>query len=135
LPEPDVLILTPGGEDLARLYPWLDERAAARRLPKPMLHGMHVALEEAAANAAMHGFPDEIQVRLCCSDAAATLVVEDNGRAFDPTVVSPAARPASLAETKPGGLGLMLLRHYCADVNYERAGARNRLTLRFPLPA
>jgi hypothetical protein len=40
------------------------------------------------------------------------------------------ARPASLHEAEPGGLGLVLIRHYCRDISYERIGNRNRLTLR-----
>ncbi len=135
--DPAVLHLSTDAGDLGRLYPWLD--AAASSLPGAMLHGMHVVLEEAVANVAMHGFAPgergEITVRLDLSADAASLVVEDSGRRFDPTTAPVAERPASLWEAEPGGLGLVLLRHYCRDISYERTGDRNRLTLRFPLPA
>ena len=68
------------------------------------------------------------------SPNAVTFVVEDTGRAFDPSAAPVPARPASLLDAEPGGLGLTLLRHYCSDLTYERIGDRNRLTLRFPLP-
>jgi anti-sigma regulatory factor (Ser/Thr protein kinase) len=124
-------------DELGRLYPWLDGEAAARKVPAPIVQKMHVALEEAVMNVAMHAYgPDvggEITVRLLASPDAAALVVEDAGPAFDPTAAEPRARAASLEEAEPGGLGLTLLRHYCSDIGYERTEDRNRLTLRFPL--
>jgi serine/threonine-protein kinase RsbW len=106
-------------EDLGRLYPWLDDAAAARQVPRPTVQKMHVA--------------GEITIRLLASPEAAALVVEDAGPAFDPTMAAPRPRAASLQEARPGGLGLTLLRHYCSDIGYERRDDRNRLTLRFPL--
>jgi anti-sigma regulatory factor (Ser/Thr protein kinase) len=43
-------------EDLGRLYPWLDDAAAARQVPRPTVQKMHVALEEAVLNVAMHAY-------------------------------------------------------------------------------
>jgi anti-sigma regulatory factor (Ser/Thr protein kinase) len=57
--------------------------------------------------------------------------VEDAGRPFDPGAAELPARPASLADAMPGGLGLRLLRHHCRDLSYRRTDGRNRLTLRF----
>jgi anti-sigma regulatory factor (Ser/Thr protein kinase) len=118
--------------DLRRLHPWLDAETAD--LPDPMRHAMHVALEEVVLNVASHAFPagvsGEIAVSLHASPDAVTLIVEDPGRAFDPTAAPPPVPPNIL---EPGGLGLTLLRHYCKHISYDRAGERNRLTLRFPL--
>lgn len=131
-----MLVISSAIEDLVRLWPWLDAEAAD--LPRRMRHGMHVALEEAVMNVATYAFqpgdPGEIRVLLVRSAAAAMLVIEDSGYEFDPTKVAPATRPATLAEAEPGGLGLTLLHHYCRDIRYERAGVRNRLTLRFAVP-
>ena len=130
-----MLTISTAAEDLARVYDWLDHWGHTRDLPKRMLHAMHVALEETVMNAAIHGFPPghrgEITILPLLSEAAAELVIEDTGRAFDPTRAAP-------AQSSPGALsgrGLTLLRHFCPDIRYERAGERNRLTLRFPLPS
>jgi serine/threonine-protein kinase RsbW len=117
---------------LARLYPWLE--AAAAGLPDKLRHDMHVALEEAVVNVAMHALPadarDGIVVRLERAAGpvlvGAVLVVEDNGTAFNPV-----AAPDASGRDAPGGLGLKLLRHFCRDVRYERAEGVNRLTMRF----
>jgi len=122
--------------DLDRLHPWLD--AVTAHLPNAMRHAMGVALEEAVLNAATHGYPPdesgEITVEARTTHDGIALVVEDTGRAFDPTTVPAPEPPASLADAEPGGLGLVLLRHYCEHIRYERAGQRNRLTMRFPFP-
>jgi serine/threonine-protein kinase RsbW len=132
-----VLTISTADRDLERLYPWLDEQDAVGNLPKATTNAMHIALEEAVMNVAMHGFPPgdpgEVSVQLDVSATSASLVVEDTGRAFDPTTAADRERPANLLEAEPGGLGLTLLRHYCKDIHYERVGERNRLTLRFPL--
>lgn len=106
-------------------------------MPNSVHHAMRVALEEAVMNAAMHGFPPnasgETTVRLLTSPEAAVIVVEDAGCAFDPSAAPAPKPPASLPEVEPGGLGLLLLDHYCDDIAYERVGERNRLMLRFAL--
>lgn len=119
-----VLLLGADIAGLGRLYPWLEEQAAG--LPDTLRHAMHVALEEAVVNVAMHGAPTAIRVRLALEATAAVLVVEDDGPAFDP-VAAPGAGPRE----GPGGAGLKLLRHFCRDMGYVRDGGMNRLTLRF----
>lgn len=122
-------------DDLARVHPWLD--GELRRLPKALHHGMRVALEEVVLNIARHGYAGgaggEIVIASRVSPDAAELVVEDDGVAFDPSI--PPARAAQTADFEPGGLGLTLLHHYCTDIAWQRIGERNRLTLRFALPA
>jgi len=134
---PDELRLTTAPEDLARLYPWLDEAASAHGLGEPLLGRMHVALEEAVMNVAMHGLglggDGVITVRLRAEDTAVALVVEDAGPEFDPVAAPEVTRADSLEGVGAGGLGLRLLRHYCKDIAYQRDAGVNRLTMRFPL--
>jgi serine/threonine-protein kinase RsbW len=122
--------------DLARLYPWLDSEARAHGVPDATAQRMHVALEEAVANVAMHAYAPgeegEITIRLLTTPDAAVLVIEDAGPAFDPTLAQPRPRAARIEDAQPGGLGLTLLRHFCGDIGYQRVDQRNRLTLRFP---
>jgi anti-sigma regulatory factor (Ser/Thr protein kinase) len=133
----DELRITSTAADLARLYPWLHDAAAAHGIPENVSQAMHVALEEAVMNAAMHAYdenaPGVIVVRLGMSPSTATLCVEDRGPEFDPTKATPQALPDSLADAMPGGRGLVLLGHFCRDIAYRRDGEWNLLTLRFPL--
>ena len=101
---------------------------------------MHVVLEEAVANAALHGYPDgrtgHITIRAQHSPSEVILEIEDDGIPFDPTTASPRARSHSLEDVEPGGWGLGLIRAYCQTITYQRQDERNRLILHFPrLPA
>jgi anti-sigma regulatory factor (Ser/Thr protein kinase) len=117
--------------DLARLYPWLDEAASGDAIPDPVLSRMHIALEEAVMNVAMHGFSedggDRMTITYQCAPGLATLTISDPGPEFDP-VTGQAAEDAEI-----GGKGLILLRHFCKDVTYRRVDGQNQLTLRFKL--
>ncbi|SIQ04114.1 MULTISPECIES: ATP-binding protein [Acidiphilium] len=131
------LAITTAPADLARLYPWLDEAAAAAGVTEPLLGRMHVAAEEAVMNVAMHGIGldrgDVITVSLRREDAAVALVVEDSGPAFDPVAASAVAQAVRLEAPGAGGAGLRLLRHYCKEMAYHREAGINRLVLRFAL--
>jgi anti-sigma regulatory factor (Ser/Thr protein kinase) len=123
-------------DDLARVHPWLD--GEIQQLPETVRHPMRVALEEVVMNVARHGFAPGVsgEITICfkTSPTAATLVVEDTGRAFDSSTPPHHAPPAHLADAEPGGLGLVLLHRYCSDITWRRIGERNQLTLRFALP-
>lgn len=103
-----------------------------------MLNAMHLSLEEAVMNLAMHAFAPgehhEIVIWLHQVSDAIVLVVEDKGRFFDPAVAPLPRHPENLHDAEPGGLGLTLLRHFCQDIGYRQIGDRNQLSLRFPLP-
>jgi anti-sigma regulatory factor (Ser/Thr protein kinase) len=136
-PAPAPLRMTTAPADLARLYPWLDDAAKPFALPPKLLNGMHVALEEVVMNVAMHGYKDaeggDIIVRLRIEAEVATLQVEDHGPPVDPVAAMQAAKPFDLADHHAGGLGHILLRHFCKDISYTREMDSNRLTLRFPI--
>jgi anti-sigma regulatory factor (Ser/Thr protein kinase) len=123
-------------DDIEHLHPWFD--TVSGRLPPGVRHGMRVALEEVVLNAAMHGTgpnsSGRITVQLRITPDFVELCVESFGREFDPTRAPTRPRPASILEAHPGGLGLVLLHHYCHDITYERIQNRNRLIMRFPSP-
>lgn len=132
------LRLTSAAEDLARVYPWLDQAATDGGISDGVVSRMHVALQEVVANAALHGFGPgvigAITLRLSKLSDAVLLEVEDNGGAFDPTAAPARDRPSSLADAVPGGWGLGLIRQFCPSVAYERSGGSNHLTMRFSAP-
>lgn len=112
-------------EDLAA---WLD----AARLPEPAALLARLALDELAANVAMHGAGTARELRIACRRTAAELVVqvEDDGPAFDPRTV-PSPDLGVPAEHRPtGGLGIHLLRELSDRFDYVREDGRNRVTLR-----
>ena len=133
--QPAVLRLTTALEDLARVYHWLDEVTAGAAIPHRILSRMHIVLEEAVANAALHGFgpgiTGEITVRVCIGPETVLLEVKDAGAPFDPATAPLPRRADCLANAVPGGWGIGLIRRLCPSMTYERRDGVNRLTMPF----
>ena len=117
---------------------FLKEFWAAARLPPAESAKFELALEEVFMNVVMHGTPGagtqvEVSVTLC--DDGLTLMVADDGPAFDPLLLPAPDVAASLDERKVGGLGVFLVRQMMDAVNYQRVAARNELRMRKRLTA
>ncbi len=115
---------------------WLRATGEAHGVPEDCLARLDHCMDEALANVFAHGGPDarESDIAICLEvrwDAGlkvAAVNISDSGVAFDPTSVPAAARPGSLAEAQPGGLGIPMMRSYADRIGYTRSGERNHLT-------
>lgn len=94
---------------------------------------VETVLEELLMNVALHGHTDgrlhEVDIAMALAPDAVLLALQDDGRAFDPTAVTPPAPAAALADAPIGGRGLGLVRRAVRDWHYERAGGLNRQRL------
>jgi serine/threonine-protein kinase RsbW len=119
---------------LPGLTRFLREFWAATALPPEAAHSFEIALEEAFINVATHGAlpgrPAQVTVSLQREGEQLTLVIEDDGPAFDPLKLPVPDVRAPLEERRVGGLGVHLVRQLMDAVSYERDGSRNRLRLR-----
>ena len=90
------------------------------------LFGVHLATEEALANAIRHGngFDQSKQVHITCQLNPNHLVLEiaDEGAGFDPACVPDCTDRQNLQ--RPGGRGIMLMRKYMSKVEYIEGGHR-----------
>jgi serine/threonine-protein kinase RsbW len=91
--------------------------------------GVRLALEEAVVNALRHGNGGDparrVRVRYCVGPAAVLAEVEDEGPGFDPSRLPDPTLPEN--RERPGGRGLLLMRHYMTCVRFWGRG--NRVTL------
>jgi serine/threonine-protein kinase RsbW len=96
---------------------------------------IQVCLEEAIANIIMYGGAEDerIEISVELNSAAGILVVqiEDTGQEFDPTQAASPTVTHSLADAKPGNVGIHLMRSFSDEMTYLRHSDRNHLTLRF----
>jgi anti-sigma regulatory factor (Ser/Thr protein kinase) len=103
------------------------------RLAPRTVHALELVLEETVMNIATHGYGagDEgtIELTLAVDAQRLTLRFVDDGVAFDPSRAVPSARPATIAQAQPGGLGLALVRRHAREIAYERHDGSNRLTV------
>lgn len=116
---------------------WLEEAATQHGVPQAQIMRLDLCLNEALANVMAHGgaaamlVPVELELSVQPSPKAssAQLLIRDAGVAFDPTVAASRARPQSLLDAEPGGLGLVMMRSNCDDMAYQRLHGRNELAL------
>ena len=94
---------------------------------------VRLAIEELVSNCVKYAYDDHgehiIRFRLSIEDETLTMIVVDDGHAFDPLSVSPLDLSQDSDERPIGGLGLHLLRKMADTMEYERRGSTNRLTL------
>ena len=120
-------------EELARLTAWLEEQAVALSFPPPLLATLNLALEEWVVNVITYAYPDqaghEIGLKLWREPAALRLVIEDDGRPFDPTAQPEADTSLPLEQRGTGGLGIHFIRRTMDRFAYRRENGRNIVTL------
>jgi len=102
---------------------------AVARYSKADQFAMDLAMEEAVVNALRHGNRADpakaVTVFVRVDDEQVVVEVEDEGDGFDPKAVpDPRAWPNL---ERPGGRGLLLMRHYMSWVRHNERG--NRVTL------
>ena len=120
--------------ELARVKEGVDRFAAAHGLPATVLDDLQVSLDEVLSNIISYAYADtathEIVIQLRIADGALHAVIEDDGAPFDPLTVRLADVETDLSKRAVGGLGIRFIRALNDEVRYERAGNRNRLSLR-----
>ncbi len=123
-------------DDVRPATHWLTQACESWGVPAPQILRLDLCLNEALANVIAHGgdqalaYP--VRLRLEFSGDAqphqASLTVRDNGAAFDATAAPLSARPLTLDETTPGGLGLLMMRKLSDALSYRREDGQNVLT-------
>jgi serine/threonine-protein kinase RsbW len=129
----ETLVIAASEDEISRACEWLTTALRQRDVPDPQVECLELALHEVLANVLDHGGSaaraEPIRIRFDVSGKATTgearVELSDAGIPFDPTG-APAHTPAeTLAEARPGGLGLPLIRR-CSDwMSYRREGGRN----------
>jgi serine/threonine-protein kinase RsbW len=121
-------------EEVTRMLAVVEDFGGVRQLPRPALFAIQVSLEEILTNIVVHGYQGEadhsIRVALRPHGLdAVEIVVEDEGRPFDP-LDAPVPDITLAREERPiGGLGVHLVRNLMDAVTYRRDGDRNVLTM------
>lgn len=109
----------------------------ANGLPDPKVYVINLALDELITNTVMHGLEEvseaEIAITLRVAAGKLILIMEDNGKRFDPTQDTQADVSSTLEDRAVGGLGLHLVKSLTDRMSYEFANGWNRLTLEHDL--
>jgi anti-sigma regulatory factor (Ser/Thr protein kinase) len=120
--------------ELATLSEKMEGVGQALGLSRKCLFEINLALDELFTNIISYGFPDQsehfIRVNVSAERGVLTVVLEDDGIAFNPVARIPPELPCTLDECKVGGLGIHLVKNLMDEVTYERRTGANVLTLK-----
>lgn len=98
------------------------------------MYKVNLVLEEILTNIIKYAYQDDkdhdIFVEVHIAGNAIQIHVQDDGDEFDPQRVPEPDLNLPIEETKVGGLGLHLIRANVEQIDYERKGTKNCLTVR-----
>ncbi len=101
------------------------------RVSREAIDAAQLALDELVANVVRWGHDDDrqhlIRVEAAVEKAQVRLVVEDDGRPFDPSCFPPPDLSTPPEQRAEGGLGIHLVRALAQQVAYRRMAGRNRV--------
>jgi serine/threonine-protein kinase RsbW len=109
--------------------------AEAHALPAATRRSLTVALDELLANALSHGRagagrdPCSVTVEVKLDNERVTIVLTDDGPAFDPFGREAPDTTLSVEERPIGGLGIHLVGRLVDKASYERRGGHNVVEL------
>ena len=131
------LVLAKQYASLTDLSAWIEAIVERHGLPARAAFGLDLVLTEAVTNIIDYAGPIDQpgSISLACAVRADRIELElcDDGPAFDPTARPPMVLPTNLAEAKPGGLGIHLIKQYTTRMEYHRVGGRNILSMIVPV--
>jgi len=119
--------------EVGRMSLWLDEAMRQHGVPEDLGFKLDLCANEAVTNIISYAFSEngkhEIMLQLSVDDSGATLVIMDDGVAFNLLEAPEHVQPATLEEAEIGGLGILLIRRLMHRCTYERQDGRNVLRL------
>lgn len=119
---------------MERLAPFVEETCDALGLAPDVAFQIQLVLDEAVANVVNYAYKEpgqEIILTVDREDDALVVRLVDHGVPFDPTTEAKAPDLTLSAEDRPiGGLGIFLIKEMMDEVNYQRDGDNNVLTMR-----
>ncbi len=113
------------------LAEWVEQLGEELGLDMPEVFQLNLALEEAVVNVMNYAYEDSGLIDLSASvaDSEIAFVLEDSGKAFDPTQVDDPDITLSAEERNIGGLGIFLVQQFMSSVTYSRENGKNVLTM------
>ncbi len=103
-------------------------------LSEACLTDINICLDELFTNIVCYGFKDTLEhitrflMQLNKEDL--TIIIEDEGVAFNPLEKKDPEIPDDLKDVRIGGLGIHIVRKLMDELHYERKDGKNKLTLK-----
>jgi anti-sigma regulatory factor (Ser/Thr protein kinase) len=112
----------------------LEGFAEGAGLSKGELNSINLAIEELFTNIVNYGYLDAgvhwVEVAISLEEDQVVIQVSDEGIAFNPILRSPPDTICPVEQRRIGGLGIHLCRNLMDEINYQRRGLKNIVTMK-----
>ena len=119
--------------EIAGVAAKIDAFCESRTLAPQIAYAVNLAIDEVLTNTISYGYDDDEQHRieliLCLEGANLVVIIVDDSRAFDPSLLREPDIAASIEDREVGGLGLYLVQQMMDGVDYQRRDGCNVVTL------
>ena len=122
-------------DDSKMLFPFISEIGEKLSIDDSTLNSINLAIEEAAVNSIMYAYSDgekgNVKLKAEWTEDKKTLkfILQDSGVAFNPLTMPDADTSLDVEERPIGGLGIFLVKQIMDNVEYQRNGDKNVLTM------
>lgn len=110
-------------ESLASIRKFVFQAASNAGFDEKEIYAVELAVDEACSNIIEHAYGGEGRgdIECTCNDlnGGLEIILKDDGKPFDPGVVSQPDFSVALEEMIPRGAGLFLIRNMMDDVDFE----------------
>lgn len=121
-------------EELERVARFIDEIGEELSLDMELQMNLNLVMEEMVSNIIFYAYPEGVEATIEllaeCDGKELTLILSDQGRAFDPTLKENFDMDVNPAERELGGMGIFIVKNIMNQVTYQRLEGRNLLTMK-----
>lgn len=122
------LVLKPEMQEIGRAQNWMAAMEQEMHLTDLKQKKIAISMDELLSNIIRYSRADTIELEFIPGEQEFSLVIRDNGTAFNPLEFEPPDTSAPLMQRKIGGLGIMITRKYMDRTAYRREDGWNIFT-------
>ncbi len=119
--------------ELGRLARVIEEFGERNHWPVKIIYGVNLSLDELVTNIISYAYTDaaehQIALRVAFEQPRLTVVLEDDGRPFNPLEAPQPDLAIPVEEREIGGLGIFLVRKTMDHLEYSRRENKNILVM------
>ena len=131
MPQELLVAITNSIEAVAEANEGIEAWLATNHADQRLSYLVSLTVEEIAVNCIHYGYRDceqhEILVHLSLAEEGFTMVMSDDGEAYNTLEAPPPDLGVKIEDRRIGGLGIHLLRTMWDQISYSRVDGRNRL--------
>ena len=119
--------------ELEKVNHFIEEISEELGLSMELTMNLNLVMEEMVVNVISYAYSEgtdaEIELLAMSDGKELTLVLSDQGREFDPTMMETSDMSVNPAEREIGGMGIFIVKNIMNKVTYQRLEGKNLLTM------